>query len=82
MSICDMHYVFTFVNIGNYGSNLESDIFRNSTIGKRSFNKKMNLLPLGVTDKCPSLGELPFLLVDDEAFPLQTWFLRPYPGTD
>ena len=40
----------------------------------------MNLPRPDVIDECPSLGELPYFLVGDEAFPLQLWLLRPYPG--
>ena len=80
MAICDVHYVFTFVDIGSYGSNYDSGIFRNSTIKKSFFNGKINLSPQDVTEECSSLEELPYFFVGDDAFPLQPWLLSPYPG--
>ena len=43
MAICDASYVFTFVDIGDYGSNNDSGVFRKSDIGKSFFKKEMNL---------------------------------------
>ena len=43
MAICDARYVFTFVDIGDYGSNNDSGVFRKSDIGKSFFKKEMNL---------------------------------------
>ena len=34
MAICDVHYTFTFVNIGDYGSNNDSGVLGNSLMGK------------------------------------------------
>ena len=78
--ICEAHYFFNFVDIRSYGSNNDSRIFRNSTMGKSFFNEKMNLPPPYVIDECPSLGELTFFLVGDEVFPLQLWLLPSCPG--
>ena len=37
MAICDARYVFTLVDIGSYGSNNDSGIFRESAMGKTFF---------------------------------------------
>ena len=79
MAICDAHYVFTFMDIGSYGSNNESERFRKSTMGKSFFNKKIDLPHPDVIDECPSLGGVPYFLVGDEVFPLHPWLLHPYP---
>lgn len=41
MAICDAHYVFTLVDIGSYGSNNDSGVFRNSQMGKAFFDNRM-----------------------------------------
>lgn len=33
MAVCDTHYVFTLVNIGDFGSNNDSDILQNPAMG-------------------------------------------------
>ena len=34
MAICDARYVFSFIDIGDYGSNNDSGVFCKSVIGK------------------------------------------------
>ena len=53
MAICDARYVFSQVNIGSYGSNNDSGLFRNSTMGKGFFENRMNLLdPEVISNDC------------------------------
>ena len=80
MAICDARYVFTLVDIGSYGSNNDSGVFRNSVMGKAFFNGEMNLPVPEIIVESPSLGNVPYYIVGDEAFPLQPWLLRPFPG--
>ena len=80
MAICDARYVFTLVDIGSYGSNNDSTAFHNSTMGKGFFENRMNRTDPEVISNDCSRKELPHYLVGDEAFPLQSWLLRPYPG--
>ena len=80
MAICDARYVFTLVDIGNYGSNNDSGIFRHSAMGKAFFDNDMNLPEPEILQENPGLGKIPYFIVGDEAFPLQPWLLRPFPG--
>ena len=41
---------------------------------------EMNLPKSETLDENPELGKLPYFIVGDEAFPLQSWLLRPFPG--
>ena len=34
LAICDAHYIFSLVNIGDYGSNNDSGVLENSVVGK------------------------------------------------
>ena len=43
MAICDARYVFRLVDIGSYRSNNDSGVFRNSTMRKGFFERRMNL---------------------------------------
>lgn len=82
MAICDARYIFTLVDIGSYGSNNDSGVFRHSEIGKAFFNNEMNLPLPHAIQEAPTLGKIPYFLVGDEAFPLQTWLMRPFPGRE
>ena len=67
--LCDARYVFTVVDIGQYGSN--------------NGRKKMDLGKFNIpnaegVDGIPC--DLPHYIVGDEIFPLKPWLMRPYPG--
>ncbi|XP_014213350.1 protein ANTAGONIST OF LIKE HETEROCHROMATIN PROTEIN 1-like [Copidosoma floridanum] len=79
LAICDANFIFTFVDMGTYGCN--GEIFRASQIGCAFENNDMNLpkpSPLNENDT----ENFPYVLVGDEAFPLKTYLLRPYPQKD
>ena len=80
MAICDARYIFPLVDIGSFGSNNNSEVFRNSPIGKGFFNNEMSLPVEKCLEDSQTFGKVPYFLVCDEAFPLQSWMLRPYPG--
>ncbi|XP_057296815.1 uncharacterized protein LOC130625697 [Hydractinia symbiolongicarpus] len=80
MAICDARYVFSFVDIGDYGSNNDSGVFRRSAIGKSFFKKEKNLPEPENIENSPTFGLMPYYLVGDDAFPLQQWLIKPYPG--
>ena len=69
----------SLVNVGDFGSNSDSGILANSSTGKRFEEQKIK-----VSNARPLLGykgNLPYILVGDEIFPLKTWLMRPYPRT-
>ena len=43
MALIDHQYRFTYVDVGNYGSNSDSGIFRNSNFGKKFLTEQLNL---------------------------------------
>ena len=79
-AVCDARYVFTRIDIDSYGSNNDNGVFRNSKIGAQFFENKV-YLPEADSLKGSSISEkVPYYLGGDEAFPLQSWLLRPYRG--
>ena len=78
--ICDARYIFSMVYIGCFGSNNNSGVFHNSPMGKAFFIDEISLLVAECLEDSPTFGKVPYVLVDDEAFSLQPWLLRPYPG--
>lgn len=66
MAVVDHNYLFSYVNIGSNGRNSDGGIFRNTNLYRQLEN---GLLPPGN------------YLVGDAAFPLKTYLMKPYPGT-
>ena len=79
MALVDGTYRFIIVDIGQYGSNADGGVFRRSEMGLRFFNNELGLPPPKELPHAPHLGKLPHCIVGDEAFPLHTNLMRPYP---
>ena len=82
LALVDANYKFIAVNIGEYGANTDSNVFRNSTWGEKFIN---NQLDMPGPKKLPDLhdeGPLPHVIIGDEAFPCLHNLLRPYPRYD
>ena len=79
LAICDARSCFSFVDIGEYGSNNDSGIFLNSQMGKLFRESNLNIPPRSKIYE--SDYEFSHFLVGDEVFPLQDWLLRPFAGS-
>ena len=49
-------------------------------MGKAFYNDEMSLPVAECLEGSPTFGKVPYFLAGDEAFPLQSWQLRPYTG--
>ncbi|XP_073413830.1 uncharacterized protein [Dendrobates tinctorius] len=77
MAVADAHCKFVAIDVGAYGSTGDSRVLRASQIGQQ-------ILRDGGTLPAPrplpgSTHPVPFVMVSDEAFPLKSNLLRPYP---
>ena len=82
LALVDAKYKFIAVDVGEYGANTDSNVFRNSTWGEKFIN---NQLDMPGPKKLPDLhdeGLLPHVIIGDEAFPCLHNLLRPYPRYD
>ncbi|XP_067204553.1 putative nuclease HARBI1 [Linepithema humile] len=76
LAICDAKYIFRYVDIGAYGRQSDGGIFQASTIGNKFDEDCINVpKPTAVEGG----RVLPYCLVGDEAFPLKSYLLSPYP---
>ncbi|XP_040263592.1 protein ANTAGONIST OF LIKE HETEROCHROMATIN PROTEIN 1-like [Bufo bufo] len=77
MAVADSTYKFVGIAVGAYGSTEDSRVLLKSELGRQVLQDQVTLLPPqplpGTTDPAP------FVMVSDEAFPLMTNLLRPYP---
>ncbi|KAB0790347.1 hypothetical protein PPYR_15286 [Photinus pyralis] len=78
LACCDADYKFTWVDIGAYGSENDAGIFKRSQI-KIDMETVSSSLPEGELNG--SSAKVPYYFVGDEAFPLNHYLLRPYPGS-
>ncbi|CAH2003552.1 unnamed protein product [Acanthoscelides obtectus] len=80
MALCDSNYCFIWVDIGAYGKDSDSGVFKESTL-----YKKLTERSLDIPDATPIItenkeGKLPYVIVADEAFAMMENLMRPYGG--
>lgn len=81
MALVDANYRFIFVDIGAYGKQSDGGIFAASSFGKALCTPASLHVPDDdVIRGAEDLGPMPYVIVADEAFPLQRHIMRPYPG--
>jgi len=81
LAVCDSIYCFTTVDIGDYGKNNDSSIFKNSIFFKKLIiNKKQLNIPDDSLLPGTSVPNLPYVIVGDKAFGLSQHIMRPYAG--
>ncbi|XP_018371952.1 PREDICTED: uncharacterized protein LOC108766874 [Trachymyrmex cornetzi] len=77
LAICDATYKFTWIDIGQYGSISDGGVWANTEFAS-------NLAAGNIFLPDPTLLPgtnipFPFVFIGDEAFPLSTHMMRPYP---
>ena len=79
LAMCDAHYRFIMVDVGDSGRHSDGGVLANSSFGKALHNNTLALLP---SQPLPGTSSpaVPFVIVGDEAFPLKPNMMRPYPG--
>lgn len=78
MAVADANLRFIAIDVGAYGKEGDSTVFRDSILGNKLFSGQLNLPQprcLPNTNSNPQ----PFVMVGDEAFRLHSNLLRPYP---
>lgn len=80
MAIADSQYRFLYVDVGSYGKDADSTIFKRSSFWNML---QSNLLCIPKENPLNENGGIstPFVLVGDEGFPLHTNLMRPFGGT-
>jgi hypothetical protein len=78
LALVDAKYKFIMIDVGSFGRSSDGATFSNSALEKRMENGTLNIPP---NSFLPGINiEAPFVIVGDEAFPLKTYLMRPYPG--
>ncbi|RXN13484.1 nuclease HARBI1 [Labeo rohita] len=80
LAVVDANYLFRVVDVGGYGRTSDGGTLRNSAFGESLRDGTLDLPPDAAIPGAEHRGPLPCVFVGDEAFPLTTNLLRPYPG--
>ncbi|XP_072401697.1 uncharacterized protein [Diabrotica undecimpunctata] len=76
--MCDSAYKFTYYNVGINGRISDGGVFRESNLCGALENNSLNLPP---NQALPSrTSKIPFVLIADDAFPLTSRIMKPYPN--
>lgn len=80
LAIADANYKFIYVDVGSFGKDADSTIFKNSSLWKKLESNNLNI-PAS-TRLSGGNVKLPYAFVGDEAFGLNMHLLRPYSGNN
>ena len=78
MALVDADYKFTYVDIGDYGSNADGSVFKRSEFGQAFMNDELNIPGPKQLPNFPEGGVLPHVIVADEAFPQRCDLMKPH----
>ena len=79
LALVDANYRFIYIDVGSYGRNSDGGIFSQSSLGRAMAGNKLKLPSDSPLPNASELGSMPYVILADEAFPLQTHIMRPYP---
>lgn len=78
MAVVDAKLCFTSIDVGAYGKEGDSNVFKDCPIGKKLYAKQLNLPNPACLPNADDFPQ-PFVFIGDEAFALHSNLLRPYP---
>ncbi|CAH1998916.1 unnamed protein product [Acanthoscelides obtectus] len=81
MAVANANLRFISIDVGAYGEEGDSTVFRDSTFGTKLYSGQLNIPApkcLPGTDSTPQ----PFVFPGDEAFKIHTNLMRPFPARD
>ena len=79
MALVNANYQSPYLDVGNYGSNADGTFYFKSTFGQLYLSHELDIPGPKSLPNEPQFGNLPHVIVVDEAFPLKPNILRPYP---
>ena len=77
MGLVDANYKFLYIDVGCNRRISDGGAFRNCHLSKALAQSSLNIPSVG---ELPNNGrKLPYVIVGDDAFPLKTYLMKPYP---
>lgn len=79
MAVADSEYCFSYINIGAYGRESDSNVLKATEFGRTIYSGSLDLPDPKPLVNEPESTVLPYVFVADEAFALCKNLWRPYP---
>lgn len=80
MGIADADYCFTYVDVGAYGKDCDSNVLKNTRIGKEIYSGQLKVPEAKALSQSLKEVPVPYVFVADEAFSLGKNVMRPFPS--
>uniref|UniRef100_A0A8C6SIV0 DDE Tnp4 domain-containing protein n=1 Tax=Neogobius melanostomus TaxID=47308 RepID=A0A8C6SIV0_9GOBI len=78
MALVDAQYRFRVIQVGDYGRTSDGGIYARSALGRGMEQQTLQVPSDAPLPGAARLGNVPFVIVGDAAFPLKTYLMRPY----
>ena len=79
MEVVDTDYKFIHVDVGCSGAGSDGCVFDRTDFQEMMADRTHNLHPPEPLPNGDPTKEVPYFIVGEEAFPLQTWLMKPIP---
>lgn len=79
-ALVDAEYRFRCIQVGDFSTTSDDGVYASSELGKGMEKNMLHVPPNACLSGAAHLGEVPYVMVGDAAFPLKTYLMRPYPG--
>uniref|UniRef100_A0A8C5CCT6 DDE Tnp4 domain-containing protein n=1 Tax=Gadus morhua TaxID=8049 RepID=A0A8C5CCT6_GADMO len=79
-ALVDAYCRFRVIQVGDFGRTSDGGVYANSDLGRVMESKTLHVPPSVSLPGAAQLGDVPFVMVGDAAFPLKPYLMRPYPG--
>lgn len=79
MAVVDANLSFVAIDVGAYGRESDSNVFKECPFGKKLYSGQLNIPEPAYLPNTQNVVQ-PYVFVADEAFALHKNLLRPYPG--
>ncbi|XP_016662197.1 uncharacterized protein LOC107884489 [Acyrthosiphon pisum] len=80
MAVVDAEYCFISIDVGAYGREGDSTVFKECPFGKRLYSEQLGLPAPVCLPNTSDNNPQPYVVIGDEAFGLHKNLLRPFPG--
>lgn len=80
LALVDADYRFRVVQVGDFGRTSDGGVYAGSDLGRGMVSRALHVPHAAPLLGAAHLGDVPFVMVGDAAFPLKPYLMRPYPG--
>ena len=79
-ALVDAYCRFRAIQVGDFGRTSGGGVYANSDLGRGMESKSLHVPSSVSLPGAAQLGDVPFVMVGDTAFPMKPYLVRPYPG--